>query len=82
MYDADILYSCSIGFLLKKKIEYIEIYLFYIIDSLSIVKEKVKGNFGTATNVMSDTSNGLNDVCCIMRFVGYDVCRLMMFVGI
>ena len=23
----------------------------------------------------------LNDVCCIMRFVGYDVCRLMVVVG-
>ena len=34
---------------------------------------KSRQNKGTATNVISDTP--------IMRFVGYDVCRLMMFVG-
>ena len=24
----------------------------------------------------------LNDVCCVMRFVGFDVCSLVMFFGI
>ena len=35
---------------------------------------------GTATNVISDKRH--NDSCCIMRFVGYDVFRLLMFVVI